>query len=80
MCSRSGCPLARRSVLTRARKAGPPGDAQVTADGHEIEMLDSLLPALHPRAKAGDQVAIDQLVKVLELRLKYKRQRRAEED
>ena len=43
-------------------------------------MLDSLLPALHPRAKAGDQVAIDQLVKVLELRLKYKRQRRAEED
>lgn len=43
-------------------------------------MLDSLLPGLHPRARAGDSAAIDQLLRVLDLRLKYKRQKRAEDD
>lgn len=57
-----------------------PPAAPVTADGQEIGFLDSLLPTLAPRARAGDQVAIDQLVKVLDLRLKYKRDRRAQED
>lgn len=66
----------------RPRVVPPPDKPEPTptADGHLIEILDSLLPTLHPRARAGDQVAIDQLVKVLDLRLKYKRQERMEED
>ena len=49
-------------------------------DGSEIAVLDSIAAVLIPRAQAGDEAAIDRVLSVLELRLKYKRQRRVEED
>lgn len=55
-------------------------EKELTIDGHEIQMIDSILPALHRRARTGDAQAVDQVVKLLDLRLRYKRQQRAEED
>ena len=42
-------------------------------------MLDELLPNLLARARNGDEGAIDRLLSVLELRLKYKREKRVED-
>jgi hypothetical protein len=51
-----------------------------TVDGRELEFLDGLLPNIYPLARQGDQGAVDRVLKILELRLKYRRQRIAEED
>jgi hypothetical protein len=75
-------------VPPRKRAGGPPSVVSAAAatvpagaaEGQELTILDSLLPSLLPRAVAGDEQAIDRVLSVLELRLKYKRQRRAEED
>jgi hypothetical protein len=49
-------------------------------DGHEIEILDSLLPNLQPLARQGDKEAAGLVLKILSLRLAYRRQRLAEAD
>jgi hypothetical protein len=49
-------------------------------DGREIEFLDGLLPNLYPLAKDGDKDAATLVLKVLALRLQYRRQRIAEDD
>jgi hypothetical protein len=51
-----------------------------TVDGRELEFLDGLLPNIYPLARQGDQSSVDRVLKILELRLKYRRQRIAEED
>lgn len=52
----------------------------VGVEGNEILMIDSLLPSVHKAARLGDSTAVDQVAKLLDLRLKYRRQQRAEED
>lgn len=44
-------------------------------DGQEIQILNQMLAALHPKAKAGDEAAIDRVIKILELKRKYKHDR-----
>lgn len=41
-------------------------------DGQEIQMLNQMLAALHPKARAGDEGAIDRVIKILELKRRYK--------
>lgn len=40
--------------------------------GQEITMLNQMLAALHPKAKAGDEAAIDRVIKILELKRKLR--------
>lgn len=42
-------------------------------DGQELPLLNAMLAALHPKAKAGDTDAIDRVLKILELKRRYKR-------
>lgn len=42
-------------------------------DGQEVAILNSLLPELVNRARAGDKDAIDQVIKILQLKRLYKR-------
>jgi hypothetical protein len=44
-------------------------------DGQEIIILNSMLTVLHPLAKAGDQGAIDRIIKILDLKRKYREDR-----
>ena len=60
--------------------AKPPDERPSTADGQELALLDALLPNIYPLARQGDQGSVDRVLKILELRLKYRRQRIAEED
>ena len=48
-------------------------------EGNELRVIDSVISVVHPLASRGDPVATDQLIKLLDLRLRYKRQRSAEE-
>ena len=76
-------PKSRAKKPTGTTKQDPPQAPPVPVvgvDGNEILMLDAMLPVLHPKARAGDSVAIDQVVKILDLRMKYVRHRRAMED
>jgi len=44
-------------------------------EGQEISLLNNMLAALHPLAKRGDPDAIDRVLKILELKRKYKEDR-----
>ena len=48
-------------------------------EGRELEVLDSMMGALLPKAREGDGDSIDRALKLLALRLQYRRQRLAEE-
>ena len=48
-------------------------------DGQEVALLNSMLAGLRDRIKAGDDKAIDQAIKILELKRKYKRDRWTED-
>lgn len=48
-------------------------------DGQEISILNTMLSVLHPKAKEGDSDAIDRVIKILELKRKYKRDRWTED-
>lgn len=61
-------------------EASPLPREYTALDGHEIEILDSLLPNLQPLARSGDMDAVDRVLKILSLRLAYRRQRIAEAD
>ena len=60
--------------------ASPPPGSPRSLDGREIELLDGMMPNLWPRARDGDPDAVDRVLKILSLRLSYRRQRIAEED
>jgi hypothetical protein len=51
----------------------------VTLAGNEARVIDSLIAVVHPRARLGDPVAVDQVIRLLDLRLRYKRQTNTEE-
>lgn len=62
--------------------AAPAADTTTTTDegmvitvveGNEVRILDSLLATVNENARKGDPVAIDQAVKILDLRLQYKK-------
>jgi hypothetical protein len=44
-------------------------------EGQEISLLNSMLAALHPLAKAGDPEAIDRVIKILQLKRQYREDR-----
>ncbi len=48
-------------------------------DGQEISILNGMLATLHVKAKAGDSDAIDRVIKILELKRKYRRDRQIED-
>ena len=48
-------------------------------EGREIAILNAMLAALHPKATAGDEAAIDRVLKILELKRQYRRDRRIAE-
>lgn len=48
-------------------------------DGQEISILNSILPDIVNRARGGDKDAIDQVIKILQLKRQYKRDKIAEE-
>ena len=47
-------------------KTGPnPADP---LEAQEITILNEMLAALHPKAKAGDELAIDRIIKIIALK------------
>jgi hypothetical protein len=48
-------------------------------EGKEIELLNRILAALHAKAASGDEAAVDRVIKILELKRKYRRDRQIEE-
>lgn len=48
-------------------------------DGQEQGMIGALLATFYPLAKAGDKDAADKVIKLLQLRRAYKRDRLLEE-
>lgn len=45
-------------------------------DGTEVAIIDMLLGARTPIARTGDPVACDQVIRLLDLRLRYTRQKK----
>ena len=52
----------------------PAGDDPL--EGQEIATLNSILAAIYDKAKGGDEAAIDRVLKILELKRKYREDRR----
>lgn len=48
-------------------------------DGQEISILNSLLPDIVARARGGDKEAVDQVIKILQLKRLYKRDKLVED-
>jgi hypothetical protein len=48
-------------------------------DGQEIGILNSILPDLVVRARGGDKEAVDQVIKILQLKRLYKRDKLVED-
>jgi nitrate reductase beta subunit len=48
-------------------------------EGREIDLLNSMLAALQTKARAGDEAAVDRVLKILDLKRKYKRDKMLEE-
>lgn len=44
-------------------------------EGQEIKLLNQMLLALQPKCRAGDEAAIDRVIKILELKRKFKEDR-----
>lgn len=51
----------------------PPADP---LEGREVALLNSMLTVLHPKAQQGDPEAIDRVIKILDLKRKYREDRR----
>jgi hypothetical protein len=47
-------------------------------EGQEVGILNAMLAQVHPAAKAGDLSAIDRVIKILELKRKYREDREAD--
>lgn len=47
--------------------------------GREQDILDSLFKVVYPKAKEGDENAIDRVLKILDMKRRYRRDRYAEE-
>ncbi len=66
-------------MTDQVRDTPAPG-RRSSVEGREVEFLDGMLPALYPRAKEGNPEAVDRVLKVLDLRLKYSRDRWRDEE
>ena len=67
-----GAKVAERYVTQPDENAqAEPAKAADPLAGREVKLLNSLLAALIPEAQHGDGVAIDRVLKILELKRKY---------
>lgn len=48
-------------------------------EGQEITILNAMLAAIVPKAKAGDEAAIDRVLKILDLKRRYREDRQVTE-
>ena len=46
-------------------------------EGQEVKLLNAMLPKLVEKANGGDEAAVDRVLKILELKLKYRQERQA---
>ena len=44
----------------------------------EVSLLNQMLTVLHPKAQQGDAEAIDRVIKILDLKRRYREDRRAD--
>ena len=49
-------------------------------EGQEINILNEMLAALHPKAKGGDEQAIDRVIKIIALKRQIRADDRGEAD
>lgn len=48
-------------------------------DGREVEIINAILSAVLPAARGGDTDAVDRVIKLLDLKRRFKADRRIEE-